>query len=183
MESALSHATSCNRTTTRQFSLTSLFAVCAAGEAENRREIRKAVGAQQDGEGGKLSDEDDDEEEEEEQHGLEDLGDAFLGPLSKTQEMYKEKLKAKLEQVRRACTCEAAAIGSYSVGVDVCITECQRFKRRNYHSEPAPQEQEAERIASEARSGTFNNGARRRGAGSGVKMLYAVPNELQACAQ
>jgi len=134
LESALSHATSCNRRTKRQFSLTSLFAVCAAGEAENRRDFRKAVGAQQDGEGGKLSDEDDDEgEEEEEQHGLEDLGDAFLGPLTNTQEKYKGKLKAKLEQVRRASrrTCEAAAIGSYSVGVDVCITECQRFRRRN----------------------------------------------------
>lgn len=42
---------------------------------------------------------DDDSEDEEEAHGLEDLGNAFQGPLNETQENYKAKLEAKLKQV------------------------------------------------------------------------------------
>ena len=45
---------------------------------------------------------DDDSEDEEEAHGLEDLGNAFQGPLNETQEKYKAKLEAKLKQVRAA---------------------------------------------------------------------------------
>lgn len=45
---------------------------------------------------------DDDREDEEEAHGLEDLGNAFQGPLNDTQEKYKAKLEAKLKQVRAA---------------------------------------------------------------------------------
>ena len=41
-------------------------------------------------------------------HGLEDLGQAFLGQLNATQEKYKEKLKRKVEEVSaavRGCPC------------------------------------------------------------------------------
>jgi hypothetical protein len=49
---------------------------------------------------GEEEEEEEDSDGEQEQHGLEELG--FEGPLSEVQEKYKDKLSAKLKQVRCA---------------------------------------------------------------------------------
>ena len=69
------------------------------GEASDNREVQQAINPAA-GTGPEVDEED--SEEEEEQHGLEDLGEAFQGPLTELQEKYEEKLRAKLKQVRHA---------------------------------------------------------------------------------
>ena len=73
----------------------------SAGEAADSLLIQEA--ATEVAEDVILDDDELSEDVEEELHGLEDLGIAFQGPLNETQEMYKAKLEAKLEQAS-GCT-------------------------------------------------------------------------------
>lgn len=68
----------------------------------DNREIRQAIDPAA---GNGPEDDEEESDEEQEQHGLEDLGEAFEGPLTELQEKYKDKLQAKLKQVRCALVC------------------------------------------------------------------------------